>query len=316
MTEKEVSPFIQEVLFTNHAESMNEVLNEDYDIHLNYNSLIMGYKISKRFKTVFDLADDIPAMIRHSPQIPSFLRPFGSLMGKYYLKKNVNVSDFVTITTPQLIENIKIPEDKIRVIPNGVDSKTFRFHKNAKEKLGLNGIFLGYVGVLREWVDFKPIFEAMTSISTEIKFLIVGSEGNLIKTKELVKNYNLNDRVIFTGMIPYSQVPLYISAMDICLIPFGNNAIAKNALPLKLFEYMACERPVISSDIDTIKSIMGSNVLYASNSADYKKNIELLIQNPEFMLKLGLNGRNIIEKHYNWKVIVGKLEKLMKELKG
>lgn len=175
---------------------------------------------------------------------------------------------------------------------------------------------MGYVGVLREWVDFKPIFEAMTSISTEIKFLIVGSEGNLIKTKELVKNYNLNDRVIFTGMIPYSQVPLYISAMDICLIPFGNNAIAKNALPLKLFEYMACERPVISSDIDTIKSIMGSNVLYASNSADYKKNIELLIQNPEFMLKLGLNGRNIIEKHYNWKVIVGKLEKLMKELKG
>ena len=53
---------------------------------------------------------------------------------------------------------------------------------------------MGYVGVLREWVDFKPIFEAMTSISTEIKFLIVGSEGNLIKTKELVKNYNLNDR--------------------------------------------------------------------------------------------------------------------------
>ena len=72
LTEKEVSPFIQEVLFTNHAESMNEVLNRDYDIHLNYNSLIMGYKISKRFKTVFDLADDIPAMIRHSPQIPSF----------------------------------------------------------------------------------------------------------------------------------------------------------------------------------------------------------------------------------------------------
>ena len=71
ITDKKIAPFLQELSFTS---VMKKLTKNDYDIHFNYNSLISGYKFSKRFKTVFDIADDVPAMIKSSPQIPESLK--------------------------------------------------------------------------------------------------------------------------------------------------------------------------------------------------------------------------------------------------
>ena len=102
------------------------------------------------------------------------------------------------------------------MIPNGVDIGNFSLQKNAKDELGLEGFILGYVGVLREWVNFEPIFKILSTLNSEIKLLIVGNEGRFQENVELAKKYNISDRVIFTGTVPYSEVPRYISAMDIC----------------------------------------------------------------------------------------------------
>ena len=63
------------------------------------------------------------------------------------------------------------------------------------------------------------------------------------------KRIFIAENVIFTGNIQYLDVPDYISSMDICLLPFDTGMVSQNALPLKLFEYMACPVPVISTDI-------------------------------------------------------------------
>jgi len=296
LTEKKVSPILQE-LFS--AKKVKEVIKEDFDVHLNYSTLISGYFASKKIKTVYDLADDLGAMIKASPQIPGLLRPFGGVLGDLMVGKNIKRSERVTVTTDALMRSCNIPENKCEVIPNGVDTTLF------------DGFVVGYVGVLREWVDLKPVFLALKDLDTEITMLVVGKEGRFDETVDLAKRCGVQTRVVFTGMVPYTQVPRYISAMDVCLIPFGRGAISENALPLKLFEYMACEKPVVSTELPGVKRVAGRGVMYAASANDYKERILELYDNGGLRHDMGKAGRRLVEAGYDWENLVRIMEEVL-----
>lgn len=311
-TDKKISPVIQEVLSPFFIGKLDNI-----DIHLNYGGLISGYFVSKKLKsknipTIFDVADDNIGMIRNSPQIPTFLRKFGSTLGTYMLKKNINIARKVTVTTIELKKTCKIPDEKMVLIPNGVDINLFKdCGKDKKEELGLDGFVIGYVGVLREWVNLEPVFMALKDLDEEIKMVVVGKEGRFEENVDLAKRCGVSDRITFTGMIAYSKVPQYISAMDVCLIPFKANAVSENALPLKLFEYMACEKPVISTELPGIKDIAKDKVLYASNSEEYKEKITMLYEDDDLRRKIGNEGRKFVEGGYDWEKIAERIEKVL-----
>ena len=311
LTEKKVNPIFQELYF---KENIKEILKENFDIHLNYSSLITGYMISKNIETVFDMADDLIAMIKDSPQIPYVLRPLGGYLGKEFLKKNIEKSKKIMLSTDLLKETYNIPEEKVEIIPNGVDTNLFKNYEEAKKELGLNGFIIGYVGVLREWVDLEPVFKALKILTNkyrDIKMVVVGKEGRFKENIELAEKYEVGGKVIFTGTIPYSQVPKYISVMDVCLIPFKLNKIAQNALPLKLFEYMACEKPVISTEIQGVKRAVGNKVLYASDVREYTEKINMLYEDKRLRGKLGKEGRRFVEENYRGEEIAKRVEDIL-----
>lgn len=314
LTDKKISPILQELLF---RKKVKEVLEEeDFYVHLNYSTLISGYIAAKKIKTVYDMADDLGAMIRESPQIPHLLRPFGGVLGDIMVKKNIEIAEKVTVTTDMLKRTYNIPGGKVEVIPNGVDTNLFRDYDDTKEELSLDGFIIGYVGVLREWVDLEPVFRALKDLDEDIRMVVIGREGRFEENVELAKRCGVSDRVIFKGMVPYSQVPKYISAMDICLIPFKVNAISQSALPLKLFEYMACKKPVISSEIPGVKRVVGDKVLYALNRDEYGEKILKLYRDEELRLKMEEEGRKLVEENYDWRVIVEKMERVLLTVGG
>jgi glycosyltransferase involved in cell wall biosynthesis len=313
LTDKKISPILQELLF---RKKIKEVLKEDFDVHLNYSTLLSGYVAAKRIKTVYDLADDLGAMVKESPQIPRLLRPFGGVLGDLLMRKNIERAEKVTVTTDILKRTYNIPDGKCEVIPNGVDTNLFRNYGDAKEELGLDVFVIGYVGVLREWIDLEPVFMALKDLNEEIKMVVVGKEGRFEENVRLANKCGVSDRVTFTGMVPYSQVPKYISAMDVCLIPFKVNAISANALPLKLFEYMACEKTVISTDLPGIKNVASDKVMYATTEKEYKEKIAELYKNEELRHEMGKSGREFVEENYNWERIVKKLEILLEEVRS
>lgn len=304
-TEKTISPYLQEFAFKG---KKIEISNEQFDVHLNYNSLIAGYSFTKRIKTVFDLADDLVAMIKNSPQIPPPLRSIGGYIGNYYLQKNIQHAKKVTITTPTLIEKNNLPRIKAEIISNGVDVKTFQYDQHAKDELNLNDFIIGYVGVLREWVDLEPVFASLCKLCKDIKLVVIGKEGGFQHNLNLAKKYGISDRVFFKGVIPYSQIPKYVSAMDICLIPFKANEISSNALPLKLFEYMACAKPVLSTNISGVHAVAGDTVLYVKSVSDYCEKIRVLYEDPGLRNKLGKEGRTLVENRFDWEILAHKLE--------
>ena len=309
LTDKKVSPILQELLF---RRKVKEVLKEeDFDVHLNYSTLISGYVAAKRVKTVYDLADDLGAMIKESPQIPRLMRPFGGILGDLMVRRNIEKAEKVTVTTDMLKIAYSIPDGKCEVISNGVDTNLFRNYGNAKEELGLDGFIIGYVGVLREWVDLEPVFGALKDLDAEIKMVVVGKEGGFNENVRLAKKCGVSDRVTFTGMVPYSQVPKYISAIDVCLIPFKKSQISESALPLKLFEYMACGKPVISTELPGIKNVVGEKVMYATNEKEYKERIAELYKNEELRHEMGKSGREFVAENYNWEKIVERMERTL-----
>lgn len=314
LTERKISPILQEIFS---ARKVNEVMREDFDVHLNYSTLRSGYIAAKGLNTVYDIADDLSAMIRESPQIPKLLRPMGGSIGDLLIKKNINISKIITVTNDSLISSYNIPKKKSKVIPNGVDTYQFRDYGDVmREKLKLDGFIIGYVGVLREWVNFEPIFKALRDLPKNIKLLVVGREGRFAETRDLAKSYRISDRVIFAGMISYSEVPKYISAMDICIIPFNQSHISKNALPLKLFEYMACSRPVISAELPEVKRVVGSFgdcVLFAESAEDYKKQIYMLYEDDCKRYKMGKYGRRLVESKYDWNMILNHFETILED---
>ena len=149
-----------------------------------------------------------------------------------------------------------------------------------------------------------------------MKLLIVGEEGGLKKNKELAKRYGISDKIIFTGTIPYKQVPKYISCMDVCLIPFKLDAVSQSSLPLKLFEYMACEKPVISTKIAGVVNAVQDRVLYASAEEEYHDKIVKLYKDEELRIKLGVEGRNYVKQNYEWSKLALKLESVLEEVRN
>lgn len=314
LTKRRISPYLQEAFS---IMSFGKFLNkEDYDVHFNYNTLISGYFVAKKMKsvginTVYDVADNLPEMIRTSPQIPTVVRPIGGVVGNMMFRKNIQIAKKVVVVTSFLEGLCNIPKNKTELVPNGVDTVLFRNYpsRQLREELGIDRSFvIGYVGVLREWVDLEPVFAAVKKLNKNIKILIVGEEGLFKENVNLVKKYGIEDKVLFTGTVPYVEVPRYISCMDACLIPFSKNKVTEDPCPLKLFEYMACEKPVIST---VFISAVQNKILYASNAEEYENRIVKLYNNEDIRKKLGAEGRNFVKENYDWSKIALNLEKIL-----
>lgn len=328
LTEYRLSPILQEIFS---VVALNRILKEiDYakfDVHLNYSTLISGYFVARKLKsarinTIYDMADDLPEMIRNSPQIPSVIRPLGRLVGSIMVSRNIRLSRKIVCTTDSLRDSYHVPQDKFELVPNGVDTELFKqcAPQPLRNKLGIETDFVvGYVGVLREWVDFEPVFSALKHLEVKypnMKVLIVGEEGGYGKTKRLARKHEILNKAVFTGTVPYNQVPEYISCMDVCLIPFRANAVSDNALPLKLFEYMACEKPVICSQLTSIAQAVDGKVLYASNEKEYRDNLIALYENRQLRQRMGAEGRKFVEQSYNWSTITSGFETILTQVAG
>jgi len=321
LSKKRQHPIIQECLVGINIDKILQALQgRDYQLLFNHGTILSGLLVSYRFPTVpmiYDIFDDIATMAANSPTVPDFSRPVVRIVANWLINKTISRSKIVSLTTPKLASHFQISSEKIQIIPNGVNTDLFKKidKERAKQSFGLTGKkVIGYVGILREWVDFEMMLGALSKLeknSIECYLFVVGGEGRIDELEAKAKIYGVQDRVISIGTLPYSEVPLAISAMDIGLIPFGSDTVAMNALPLKLFEYMACEVPVISQRIRPVIDAVGDNILYASNATELAEKIRLLLSSDSLRSDLGKRGRSIVTSKWNWQSIGKQLEAVL-----
>ncbi len=309
ITNRKMSPVKQEFL----SPRLISVEGIDSDIVLNYNTLVSGCYVAKSLglPMVYDIADDLPGMIATSPQIPRILRPIGKYAGVRMLRRSLGTANKITCSSRAIQRSYSIPNSKFELLPNGVDTALFRRRDtDLKEELGLEGNFvMGYVGVLREWIDFDVAYQAIKRMENS-RLLIVGEEGQFEKTKRNALEGGVGERVVFTGTVPYQDVPSYISAMDVCLIPFKRNTVTENAIPLKLLEYMACEKPVLSTRLEGVMEVAGEVVLFADNVEEMISRVRTL-ESSGAGKERGMKGRRLVLEKYCWDNIATNLAEVL-----
>jgi len=209
---------------------------------------------------------------------------FGNLVKRgvrSIIRYNLRRADSVITVTNEFKQFLNsISAKDINVIPNGVDTKVFKKIPSeiAKSNLGIKGKVLGYVGSLEHWVDLETIIKALPDL--DVKLLIVGPElftdyGNIIK--KLAEKEGVSDKIIFTGRVDYSNLYKYICAMDIGLNPLKH--IKKNEITIggKIFNYLACGKPVLSSRMIALENLLGNELFYYDDKNSFIEMVRKLL---------------------------------------
>jgi glycosyltransferase involved in cell wall biosynthesis len=326
-TDMKIPAIGQELLsFSGGSATLGNSFLSKFDVHISFNSLITGYARTKKMitlniPTIFDVCDDLVEWINLSPQVPSIFKPVGRILARRLLDKMVEKSSRITYTSksllmPEWVENAK----KFTLVPNGVDTNMFKpvSSNSLKTKLGIQekDIVIGFVGALQEWVNLETVFITMGKIAKEFdnyKILIVGSGHKLEENKKLAQKYQCKDITLFSGYVPYELIPANINCMDICILPFTQGMVSQGALPLKLLEYMSCEKPVVSTPLSGVKEAVGNNVLYATTAEDYKQAILQLASEPGIRRQMGQQGRQLVQQKYSWDQLCREFERVLLE---
>ncbi len=247
----------------------------------------------------------------------------------YISKQSILHSDHLVTVTPNLKEVIQnelhISSKKITVIPNGANVRLF--HPAEKEvscrllNLSCNLTYICFIGNLASYQGIEYLIQASPLILTacpDVHFLIVGDGPMRNEWMQIAQKNCVYDKFIFTGSVPIEKVPLYINASDACVAPFKIARNAKIGLsPLKIYEYMACGKPVVSSRIPNLEFIEEQNtglLVEPENPKELAKAIIKLIKDKSLREKMGKNGRELAVKNYSWKANARKVAELCDNL--
>ncbi|MDY9926407.1 glycosyltransferase family 4 protein [Methanosarcina sp.] len=249
------------------------------------------------------------------------------------LKKALGLSDKIIAVTPGIKANIEsaynIPGKKITVVSNGANTSLFKplGQGECRNDLGFDPEtpYICFVGNLAPWQGVEYLVKAAPSILSgfpECRFLIVGDGVMKNELLNLSKELGVADRFIFTGVVAYDRVPAYINASDICAAPFILARNAKIGLsPLKLYEYMACGKPVVASAIsgvaDVLEASEGGIPVSPENPQALAEAISKLLENQELRAKMGSKGLSYVTENYSWHSVAKQVDGVCKSgLKG
>ncbi len=251
----------------------------------------------------------------------------------FVLKKALGFSDRIIAVTPGIKVNLEngynIPGKKIVVVSNGANTSLFRplEQGNCRRELGLDPeiSYVCFVGNLAPWQGIEYLVKAAPSILSrfpQCRFLIVGDGVMKNELLKLSRELGVDDKFIFTGVVAYDRVPIYINASDVCAAPFILARNAKIGLsPLKLYEYMACGKPVVASDIsgvsDALEASKGGISVLPENPGALAEAILKLLENSELRNQLGSKGLSYVTENYSWYSVAKQVDRVCKsELKG
>jgi len=211
-----------------------------------------------------DAAAALPQLVSGAPPAsPSKLRRLATREERVWR----GASGYVTITEGlrRELEKRFGSREKTAVIADG-----FRGTKDAKDakdaKATKEPFTIGYAGHLYPWKGVELVVEAVAALP-DTRGLIVGGhdkEPDLARVKAFAEQLDCAGRITFTGLLAPPEVPARLAEADVLVLPNPRSAIS-NAFtsPLKLFEYMGSGRPIVASDLPSLREVLrdGENAL-------------------------------------------------------
>ncbi len=175
----------------------------------------------------------------------------------------------VFASSEPLVRKIASYGSHAHIVRNAVEAR--RFARGAEERLvppelsNVESPIALYIGNVAPWVDTETLYEL--ALTGDVAVVLVGEVSTDIGKLEALANVHI------LGPRPYRTIPSYIEASDVCLYPFRTSSLTESVNPVKVWEYLAGGKPVVSYDFAEIRQ-MGEVVRIAGSREAFIKAVQ------------------------------------------
>ena len=302
--------------------AVDVIMCESPPLFLGYSALYLKRK--KRAKLIFNVSDLWPESAEKLGVVTNqwMLKLAYRLEEKLYQK-----SILVTGQTQGICKSInqRFPSVKTYWLPNGVDVSyynplTVSGNWRADNGFSDKDVLFLYAGIIGLAQGLEIILSAAEALKeqTSIKFILLGS-GPEKEKLQLIKQTKQLNNVYFFDAVSKVIMPEIVKASDVSVIPLRKLDLFLGAIPSKIFENLAMEKPVILAVDGEARELFvnqGQCALYSEpeNVEDLVKNIQLLASDPLLRKQLGEKGRVYVEHSFNRNVIAQSFNNILKDL--
>ncbi len=284
---------------------------DTFSVYISLPLIIYRYIFGSNFRLILDVRT-IPVETKSKKIINKFKR---ALLFAYRFFDGFT---FITNGVEEVCENyIKKKFNNYHIIPSGTNTDIFKKINNPNIDFSKgNNFIVFYHGTItknRGVIQTIKAIDRLNNKGYNIKLIVVGVGDNHII--ELLKT---NKNVIFLGRKHYEEIPEYIAISDIAVVPLPNILWWRVSSPLKLLEYMACEKPILLTNIEA-----HTNTVNNCNAVYYMKNFNIneiengIIYMKEHIGEFNNNAyklREIIQKKFAYNVLAENVLKYYKSI--
>jgi glycosyltransferase involved in cell wall biosynthesis len=203
-----------------------------------------------------------------------------------------------------------VSPEKLHAIKNLVNLTEFAGLERAE--LPSDGFYVTYVGGMESYIrNLEPIVQAASYLVDlpDLKFLMVGDGAYRPRLEQMARMLGLQGKIIFVGRVPRDKALSYILASDVCILPHLRTPLTDMGLPHKFTQYLAAEKPVISTPLRPITRMFSQAIYqwYPSTPERLSEIVRDLYSNPALRHKLGAIGHDLVHREYNWEIEKRKL---------
>jgi len=234
----------------------------------------------------------------------------------------------VVAVTDRLAEHVReryhVDPSRLVVVPNGVDPSTFVPMDRTVTRRSLSlpeTPTVLFVGNLVPWQGLETLLASAQAVLRRLpksRFVIVGDGVSRDALQRLATALDVAASVSFVGGVEHERIPYYIGAADVCVAPFTrmrNEAIGLS--PLKVYEYMACARPAVASDLSGIGDLLrtsGGGILVPPDDADRLAGaLHHLLHSPDEARAMGERGRAYVASECSWARTAERVERVLRD---
>lgn len=237
--------------------------------------------MDKGFKVIYDFVDELSSEISGYNITSKMIEDHEKL-----LRDKENVLVVSTAKKLKDIANKFRGENENNILaPNAVNLEDFKNHgheigEKIQPIVNKRKPIIGYYGALANWFDYKLI-EQLAKEREDYEIVLIGMDYDGSYDQSNLKDYS---NISYLGMIDYKDLINYSRYFDVCIVPFIKNDITDSTSPLKIFEYMALEKPIVTTDINECKNYESCLVSkdYDEFIGNIDKALKLEIDNKEY----------------------------------
>jgi glycosyltransferase involved in cell wall biosynthesis len=314
----------------NSAPAAREALFQDFDVTTPFNFVRVehgpAHPTEHSVKKAIAAANDSSThLITRSPKAAYFAAilgidtllelhapPQGTLRYVRDLSRLREFRGLIVITHALREEVIRyIPEvtNKIWIVPDAADEPKSVGRIFPLRYVPHANFHVGYVGHLYSGKGLELIVDIAAQLP-DVAFHVLGGDSDDIRRWE--KRNSGRSNIVFYGHRPHAEVPMFLKSVDVAIAPFQRKVFARgNTLdigrwmsPLKIFEYMANAKPIVTSDVAVLREVLKDGqtaLLIDPNNIDaWVSAIQMLRADPELRANLGRAAKREFEEKFTW----------------